>query len=41
MARSCLFCGSNGPFLRLEHIIPESLGNDDLVLQGEVCDVCN
>lgn len=25
----------------MEHIIPESLGNDELVLVGEVCDGCN
>jgi len=39
----CLFCLSNaGPFLRVEHPIPESLGNDDLVLPlGFVCDGCN
>lgn len=37
----CLFCNSNGPFLRPEHIIPEALGCDDLVLLNEVCDKCN
>lgn len=38
----CLFCRSNGPFTRKEHPIPESLGNDDLVLPpGIVCDQCN
>ncbi|MBI4962570.1 MAG: hypothetical protein HY913_04775 [Desulfomonile tiedjei] len=39
----CLFCRStNGPFRRMEHLIPESLGNDDLVLErGSVCDTCN
>lgn len=36
----CLFCDSNGPFSTVEHIIPESLGNDDLVLKGHVCDGC-
>ena len=36
----CLFCGNDGPFTTVEHIIPESLGNDDLVLEGEVCDSC-
>lgn len=36
----CLFCKSDGPFSTVEHIIPESLGNDDLVLHGEVCDKC-
>jgi HNH endonuclease len=39
----CLFCvASRGPFTRVEHPIPESLGNDDLVLPvGYVCDGCN
>ena len=37
---SCLYCRSNGPFSTQEHVIPESLGNDDLVLTGEVCDAC-
>ncbi|ACO32722.1 MULTISPECIES: HNH endonuclease [Acidobacterium] len=37
---SCLYCGSNGPFSTKEHVIPESLGNDDLILTGEVCDAC-
>jgi len=37
---SCIFCGSNGPFSTAEHIIPESLGNDDLILHGYVCDKC-
>lgn len=36
----CLFCNSNGPFSTVEHVIPESLGNDDLLLRDEVCDVC-
>lgn len=39
----CLFClRSSGSFLRREHPIPESLGNDDLILPaGFVCDACN
>jgi hypothetical protein len=39
----CLFCRSTaGPFNRIEHPIPESLGNDDLTLaKGFVCDPCN
>jgi hypothetical protein len=39
----CLFCQStSAPFERVEHPIPESLGNDDLVLPGGfVCDPCN
>jgi len=40
MQPSCLFCESNGPFATTDHIIPESLGNDDLLLAGEVCDGC-
>lgn len=38
--QTCLFCESNGPFTTIEHVIPESLGNDDLFLAGEVCDRC-
>lgn len=39
----CIFClKTKGPFTREEHPIPESLGNDDLVLPpGLVCDGCN
>lgn len=37
---SCLFCSKDGPFTTQEHVVPESLGNDDLVLEGEVCDAC-
>jgi len=37
---ACLFCGSSGPFSTVEHVIPESLGNDDLMLEGQVCDGC-
>ena len=37
----CLFCSSDGPFTMPEHVIPEALGNDDLILQDEVCDKCN
>lgn len=40
MAFGCLFCRSQGPFSTVEHVIPESLGNIDLVLRGEVCDAC-
>ena len=25
----------------MEHILPEAIGNDDLILAGEVCDKCN
>ena len=39
---TCLFCSGSGPFERVEHLIPESLGNDDTVLPvGFVCDLCN
>ena len=37
---TCLFCSSHGPFSTVEHIVPESLGNDDLILTEEVCDKC-
>lgn len=39
----CLFClSSKEPFYRVEHPIPESLGNDDFFLEpGFVCDPCN
>jgi hypothetical protein len=38
--KTCLFCNSRGPYNTTEHIIPESLGNDDLVLSDDVCDSC-
>ena len=39
----CLFClKTDVPFKRREHPIPESLRNDDLILEpGLVCDLCN
>lgn len=39
----CIFCGrSDVPFQSREHIVPDSLGNDLLVLsKGWVCDQCN
>lgn len=39
----CIYClGTEGAFTSEEHVIPESLGNDDLVLpKGFVCDTCN
>jgi len=37
---SCLFCITGTDFNTVEHIIPESMGNDDLILNGEVCDKC-
>ena len=36
----CLFCTSKGPFSTIEHIVPESLGNRDFVIEGQVCDGC-
>jgi hypothetical protein len=41
--RGCLFClRADGGFTSVEHPIPESLGNTDLVLpKGVVCDRCN
>ena len=39
-ARLCLFCGADGPFNTREHVIPESLGNDDLIVEHLLCDVC-
>ena len=38
--KNCLFCESLGPYSTIEHIIPESLGNDELLLRSEVCDSC-
>lgn len=40
MSLQCVFCNSDGPFT-IEHIIPESLGNDDLLLKEQVCGKCN
>jgi hypothetical protein len=41
--RGCLFCRqSDGGFTSVEHILPESLGNETLTLPvGVVCDRCN
>ena len=36
----CLFCTSPNP-RSVEHIFPESLGNDDIVLTEDVCNSCN
>jgi len=36
----CLFCNSDGPFTD-EHVVPASLGNDDLILVNQVCAKCN
>jgi hypothetical protein len=37
---NCIFCNSPNP-KSVEHVIPESLGNDDLALVDEVCSACN
>lgn len=39
----CLFCSTTtGLFTRVEHPIPESLGNDSLLIEpGFICDSCN
>jgi HNH endonuclease len=37
---TCLFCDTGKSFTTKEHIIPESLGNDDMILEKEVCDKC-
>lgn len=39
----CIFClRSDRTFCSTEHVIPQSLGNDELVLPvGWVCDSCN
>lgn len=39
----CIYClKSSEPFTSIEHIIPEGLGNEDLILpKGFVCDTCN
>jgi hypothetical protein len=41
--RGCLFCRrSDGGFRSVEHIFPEGVGNQDLILPaGVVCDRCN
>jgi hypothetical protein len=43
LKRGCLFCRrSDGGFSSREHVLPESLGNTELVLPpGVVCDRCN
>ena len=40
MPKTCLFCKDIGPASK-EHIIPESLGNNELFLVNEVCQSCN
>ncbi|MYB59056.1 MAG: HNH endonuclease [Gemmatimonadetes bacterium] len=41
--KKCIYClTENGSFTSEEHIIPESLGNDEYILpKGYVCDTCN
>jgi hypothetical protein len=42
-AKRCIYClTTSGDFTSEEHIFPESLGNDELILPvGYVCDECN
>ncbi len=37
---NCIFCFEKGPYNTIEHIIPESLGNDHALLSDCVCDKC-
>jgi len=38
----CIFCLSeNSSFSKEEHIIPESLGGEEILPKGFVCDRCN
>jgi hypothetical protein len=38
----CIFCNQENDSKSVEHIVSESLGNKDYVMQkGEVCDACN
>jgi HNH endonuclease len=38
----CIYCGkSEGDFNAEEHVIPESLAGDEIVLKGSVCSTCN
>jgi hypothetical protein len=39
----CIYCTNTaGKFISEEHVVPEALGNDELVLEpGYVCDTCN
>ena len=40
--RVCIYCrGSDGDFGPEEHVIPESLGGDAMVIRGCVCATCN
>jgi hypothetical protein len=36
----CLFCEQDGPYSTVEHIVPESLGNTQILLFEQVCDNC-
>ncbi len=38
--RNCLYCQAEKSFTTVEHVIPESLGNDDLLSKGDVCYSC-
>jgi hypothetical protein len=38
----CIYClKRDGDFSAEEHVIPESLGGDEIVLRGSVCSACN
>jgi hypothetical protein len=38
----CIYCGKGeGDFNAEEHVIPESLAGDEVVLKGSVCSTCN
>lgn len=43
MIKKCIFCGRDSSTSKsVEHIIPESLGNDKFIMEkGYVCDKCN
>lgn len=42
MTNRCIFCLSEtNSFSRVEHIIPESIGGDEIAPPGLVCDICN
>lgn len=39
---TCIFCDNENEATSIEHIVPESLGNEKYVIEkGKVCDVCN
>lgn len=41
-SQKCIFClKEEVPFTKIEHIIPESLGGDEILGNGVLCDKCN